>query len=174
MQPAQWTRPLAVLVVDDDDSVARMVAAVLRRDGLEVAVAADGHAALAALETRPFDAVLTDMTMPGMNGLELARAADAAGCSAAFLVMSAFLDPDTEQRLCDEPRIVGVLRKPFDIGRLLRDVRAVLEPPAPAPAPCYALVSLSLVRQCAFPPARPARAQPAASRELAVSAAGTC
>jgi DNA-binding response OmpR family regulator len=127
-----------VLVVDDDASVAALVAAVLRREGLEVETAPDGEAALRRLEAGRPQLVVTDMTMPGLSGLELARAAEAAGHGVPFLVMSAYLDPDTERALIDEPAVGGVLRKPFDLARLVRDVRAVLD--RSRVAACWALV----------------------------------
>jgi len=116
-----------VLVVDDDSPVARLVGAVLARDGLQAELAADGGSALERLQRGGIALVLTDMTMPGMSGLELARRAEERGLRAPFLVMSAFLDRETEGLLLAEPRIRGLLRKPFEIARLLAAVRAVLD-----------------------------------------------
>lgn len=62
---------MRVLVVDDDPSVRAAVAAGLH--GLEVVEADSGRAALAALRAEPFDAVLLDVGMPGMGGLEALR-----------------------------------------------------------------------------------------------------
>jgi DNA-binding response OmpR family regulator len=127
-----------VLVVDDDASVASLVAAVLRREGLEVETAADGEAALRRLDAGLPELVLTDMTMPGLSGLQLARAAEAAGHRVPFLVMSAFLEPEAERALLEEPAVGGLLRKPFDLARLVRDVHAVLD--RSRVAACWALV----------------------------------
>ncbi|HEX5011980.1 MAG TPA: response regulator [Planctomycetota bacterium] len=129
----------SVLVVDDDPTVGRLVAAVLRREDLAVEVVLDGDEALARLATALPALVLTDMTMPGLSGLELVRAAEARGFRVPFLVMSAFLEPDVERRLLEEGGVSGVLRKPFDIARLVRDVRAVLDRQA-ARVPCWSLV----------------------------------
>jgi CheY-like chemotaxis protein len=83
-----------VLVVDDDPAVATLVATVLRRHALAVEIALDAPAALGRLRTTRYGAVLTDMTMPSMSGLELVRAARAADPQAPpFLVMTAYLDP---------------------------------------------------------------------------------
>jgi len=152
-----------VLVVDDDAAVAMLVAAVLRRDGISVETAGDGLQALERLAASRFDAVLTDITMPGMSGLQLVREAEQRGHRTPFLVMTAFLDAGSERALCDDPAVTGILRKPFDIQRLLRDVRAVLERVAPAPAaaepaPCWALAPLWLVQPAA------ARVSPAPQR----------
>src|SRR5262249_56746078 len=72
-----------------------------------------------------------------------------------FAVMSAYLDPASERLLAGDPGVTAILRKPFDIAHLLRDVRAVLRratgaafdaAPAAASAPSFALAPLWLVR----------------------------
>jgi EAL domain-containing protein (putative c-di-GMP-specific phosphodiesterase class I)/CheY-like chemotaxis protein len=60
-----------VLVVDDDEIVARAHARILGRAGYDVSTAIDGAEAIRAVETNDFDAILTDIDMPGMNGLAL-------------------------------------------------------------------------------------------------------
>jgi DNA-binding response OmpR family regulator len=149
-----------VLVVDDDASVAALVAAVLRREGLGVETASDGEAALRRLEVGRPELVLTDMTMPGLSGLQLARAAQAAGHRMPFLVMTAFLDRQTERTLLQEPAIGGVLRKPFDLARLVGEVRAVLD--RSRVAACWALVRWQPAAGWLPPrvPARPAARPP--------------
>lgn len=62
-----------VLVVDDDESLRRVTEYQLVQAGYQVSTAADGEQALAVLEERPHDLVITDMKMPGMSGLELLR-----------------------------------------------------------------------------------------------------
>src|SRR5690348_16641885 len=61
----------SVLVVDDEEAIRKMLAGFLRSRGYEVEVAADGPAALARLDQAQSDLVLSDVNMPGMNGLEL-------------------------------------------------------------------------------------------------------
>lgn len=120
------TEPRDVLVVDDDPAVARLVKAVLDRDGLAVDVAGDAAAALDALARLEYRLVLTDLTMPEVGGLELVRAAEQRGHRVPFLVMSAYLDPERESALCAEPAVAGIVRKPFELALLQCDVRAVL------------------------------------------------
>jgi DNA-binding NtrC family response regulator len=71
----------SVLVVDDDPIVATSIADLLSRDGCRVETAANGEAALAAVEKaqggtapRPYAVVIVDMSLPGMSGLELIKA----------------------------------------------------------------------------------------------------
>jgi two-component system, NtrC family, response regulator AtoC len=62
-----------VLVVDDEQSLRKVLAATLSREGYEVQVAADGEEALAALERDGADVIVTDLVMPRMDGLSLLR-----------------------------------------------------------------------------------------------------
>lgn len=62
-----------VLVVDDNHDVAASLAAALREDGYDVALASDGEQALRIACSRHVDLVLTDVVMPGVDGIELIR-----------------------------------------------------------------------------------------------------
>ncbi len=66
-------RPRTVLVVDDNVTSAKSLELLLSLEGHEVQVAYDGPDALKALENRPFDVVLMDIGLPGMNGYEVAE-----------------------------------------------------------------------------------------------------
>lgn len=65
--------PLRVLVVDDDEPVRRAVVSMLKRGGLEPVAAAGGEEALELLRTMTFDVAILDRSMPGIDGIELAR-----------------------------------------------------------------------------------------------------
>lgn len=62
-----------ILFVDDEPSIRKVVAAQLARDGHDVVLAEDGDAAVAALTASPVDLVLTDLRMPGLDGMGLLR-----------------------------------------------------------------------------------------------------
>ena len=62
-----------VLIVDDEPSLRKVLAAQLRGAGLETVVAADGEEAVAMLSEEPVDAVVSDLKMPGLDGMELMR-----------------------------------------------------------------------------------------------------
>ena len=61
------------MVVDDNASFCEFVALVLKQSGMEVVAASDGASALAAAFTRVPDLVVTDLEMPGTNGVEMIR-----------------------------------------------------------------------------------------------------
>jgi response regulator RpfG family c-di-GMP phosphodiesterase len=69
--PLTHSAALRVLVVDDEASVRKVIAAVLTQQGLSCETAASGEEALGVLETRQTDAVISDLQMPGMSGMEL-------------------------------------------------------------------------------------------------------
>ena len=70
----QSHKPGRVLVVDDTPANRDMLTRRLARQGFEVEAAADGETALRMIDARPFDVVLLDVMMPGMNGLEVLKA----------------------------------------------------------------------------------------------------
>ncbi len=111
-----------ILVVDDEETVRRLMDRVLSMEGYEVCTVQDGLAALDQLERNRFDLLLTDYKMPKMNGLELAEQVRSRFSSIPVLVVTA------EQHLPD-PRndgIAGYIKKPFDPYKLLDLVRTVL------------------------------------------------
>ncbi len=59
-----------ILVADDEESHRIMLRAVLQEEGYEVAGVADGPEAIRAVEQEPFDLILLDIRMPGMDGIE--------------------------------------------------------------------------------------------------------
>ena len=67
---------IRILLAEDDDSLRGFLARALERAGYEVRACADGDEAVAALE-QPFDLLLTDIVMPGHDGIEVARIAAA-------------------------------------------------------------------------------------------------
>jgi DNA-binding response OmpR family regulator len=65
--------PARVLVVDDDPKVRALLERILRKDGHEIVTAENGQTALAAVDRQAPDVILSDVTMPGMDGFELCQ-----------------------------------------------------------------------------------------------------
>ncbi len=110
-----------VLVVDDETGVRVFMAEALRGAGYNAVEAADVGVALRLLEADPPDLLLTDYSMPGMNGLELAERARARTPHLRVLIVSGYADADTLEASAARP---ALLRKPFDESELLAAVRA--------------------------------------------------
>jgi CheY-like chemotaxis protein len=116
-----------VLIVDDEAEIVEVFARILEKRGFGVAVAADGGEALARLDATPFDVVVTDLRMPGLDGRELLRrlAARPPADRPALLVVTG--DPLAAAREAfpiDPPP--EVLEKPVEPGALAASVAALL------------------------------------------------
>jgi CheY-like chemotaxis protein len=112
-----------VLVVDDVAMNRRLLATLLDQDGHEAVTAASGVEALALLEQAPFDLVLMDLHMPGMDGIAALHAIRARHPRLPVVAVTADLSPGAEAE-CRGAGFDGVLAKPLEWARLRR---AVLE-----------------------------------------------
>ena len=135
--------PRRVLIVEDDEYFRELAVDALERVGLSVTQASDGKQALIALREAAragaphrFCAVVTDYQMPNMTGLELVELLAAAGVARQTVLLSAFLDSDS-QRWAELLGVAAVMRKPLDfraLANLVRQVadrRSSVEPRAP-------------------------------------------
>ncbi len=114
-----------VLVVDDEPAVRRALERALQLDNYEVSLAADGEEALDAIARRPVDAVVLDVAMPRLDGLEVARRMRKAGDRTPILMLTARDAIDDRVRGLD----VGAddyLVKPFALRELQARIRALL------------------------------------------------
>jgi two-component system response regulator MprA len=116
---------IAILVVDDDPPILRMLARTLTAEGYSVETAADGGAALAAVERAVPDVVVLDVGMPGLDGLAVCRRLRGLGLALPVLLLTA--------RDAVSDRVEGLdagaddyLVKPFAPEELLARVRALL------------------------------------------------
>jgi two-component system response regulator MprA len=114
-----------VLVVDDEPAVRRALERALRRESYDVALAADGEEALDALAQSPADAVILDVAMPRLDGLEVCRRLRQAGDRTPVLMLTA--------RDAIDDRVSGLdvgaddyLVKPFALRELQARLRALL------------------------------------------------
>ncbi len=121
-----------ILAVDDEPELAAMLARMLHRDGHHVEVCSEGTQALAWLEREPFDLLLTDVSMPGMDGWEVARRAKALYPELPVGLMTGW---GTQYEGVDlSPRGVDfVLSKPFTIDAARGLVARVLAQAADVP-----------------------------------------
>jgi len=117
-QPGQ-----SVLVVDDEAGVRAFIADALRSAGYRVTEASHAGEALQSLQHHQPALLVTDFSMPGMTGLELAERARAELDGLKVLIVSGYADTEALEA---SPARATLLRKPFDERALLAAVRAVL------------------------------------------------
>lgn len=117
----------AILVVEDEAGIRALVRKILSRQGYEVLEAASGQDALGVLETAArVDLLLTDVMMPGMNGVELSRQALVSHPHLKVLFVSGYTD-ESVLEAGEFPAGTAFLQKPFTLGGLLGKVREVLD-----------------------------------------------
>ena len=118
-----------ILLVDDDRDVRAVAAAMLGEAGYEVIEAGSGGAALECLEQegRRIELMIADILMPGMNGVELARAARLTRPDLPVLFVTGFGGAALP---ADESDVGELLRKPFRTAELAAKVAALLKPGA--------------------------------------------
>lgn len=122
--------PKRILVVDDNPDICAFMQAALGGAGYEVRIAAEGAQALAMLERRTADVIITDLFMPGQQGFETITRCRSEFPEMAIIAMSAGVVPGMQHDFLAGAAVLGVrgtLRKPFTAGQLLDTVAEVLQ-----------------------------------------------
>ena len=118
-----------VLVVDDEPSVRLIAREALSRAGFTVLLAEDGHDAVARVkdDDRAIDAVLMDMTMPGMNGVDAMRAMRQLVPGLPVVLTSGYSEQDAQER-CGDDTFTGFIQKPFAPSALVAKINDAVAP----------------------------------------------
>ncbi len=111
-----------ILVVDDDRFILNLVIFFFESVGLEVHCAANGEEALRKIGERPYMLMITDLNMPGMDGLELARKARLMAPSMPILLGTGSVSPEIPC-LALEAGIDTVFTKPYNLTEVLATVQ---------------------------------------------------
>jgi two-component system cell cycle response regulator CpdR len=125
MAPGRRADMAQILLAEDDESLRKFLAAALVKAGHDVADFGDGAEAWEAMQGVAFDLLLTDIVMPGMDGIELAkRAADVNG-GLKIMFITGFaavaLHPSS-----GAPKQAKVLSKPFHLREIVAEVDRML------------------------------------------------
>jgi two-component system response regulator MprA len=142
--PADKSTAERVLVVDDDPPLRRMLQRTLTAEGFEVAVAADGGAALVETERSAPDVIVLDVAMPGLDGMAVCRRLREKGLPTPILMLTARdAVPDRVAGL--EAGADDYLVKPFAVQELIARLRALTRRGAdPQPLISYADLTLDV------------------------------
>lgn len=120
------TAPKTVLFVDDEPDFTELITMWLEKDTMEVRIAHNGKDALELLRQKPADVIITDMRMPGMNGMELIETVQNKHPDTATILMTADAftpSPSTEHL----PYPVGHLSKPFNLKSIHAAISTTLK-----------------------------------------------
>jgi PAS domain S-box-containing protein len=119
-----------VLLAEDDSKVRTVVGRILREQGYRVVMAKDGAEAFRCFEANPsrFPILLSDVAMPRLNGLDLARKVRLMDPRVRVILMSGYSDADVMRQVLNE-REISFLPKPVDADLLLRRMRESLGTP---------------------------------------------
>lgn len=126
--------PRAILVVDDEERLRRALVRSLGRENRQVLAAASGDEALRILEQRSVALVITDLVMPGMDGMALVRSIRNSAPDTRIIIITAYGSAESRE----EARALGVscyLAKPFDLSHLKSKVNELLSVSEAAAAP---------------------------------------
>lgn len=144
------TTQARVLVVDDDPVVAKSFDRVLSGKGYAVITARDGTEAMEKLAHEHYDAVFTDIRMPGMDGLEVAARIKATQPWLPVVIVTGYGSPASEAR-AKEIGVAGFLNKPLSPEMIEDSAREVLLkkaeetlPPIPATKAAEPLISVEV------------------------------
>ncbi len=115
----------AILVIEDDRDIAGLVALHLRDEGYEVDLAHDGRQGLEAARSKPYELVILDLMLPGVDGLSICRELRAQSNYVSILMLTS-KSSELDRVLGLELGADDYLTKPFSIRELVARVRALL------------------------------------------------
>lgn len=114
-----------ILLAEDDDSMRGFLARALERAGYEVISFDNGADAFARLKEEPFTLLLTDIVMPRMDGIELARKASELDPDIKIMFITGFAAVTLNSEV-EAPKDARVLSKPFHLKDLVREIDKLL------------------------------------------------
>ena len=118
-----------ILLTEDDAALRTFLARALERAGHEVLIAEDAYIALPQIEAIAIDLLLTDIVMPGIDGIELAQRARTIRPDIRIMFITGFAAVALTR--ADAPADARVMSKPFHLRDLVQEINAIF-PPAPA------------------------------------------
>jgi DNA-binding NtrC family response regulator len=116
-----------VLIVDDEKNLTQAMRRLLSAEGYRAEVAASGELALEAIKELPFDIILLDINMPGMNGLEAFKKLRKVSPKSKVIMITGY--GKTLKALVEEARELGVhsiIDKPFKINQITDAIQEII------------------------------------------------
>jgi len=117
----------SILVVDNEESILKMISEVLEVEGYKMRTASEGLEGARLLSENPPDLIISDYSMPGMNGLELLEMAREKAPEAARILCTGYADVEMALAAVNKGAVNRILTKPFAPDELLLSVENCLE-----------------------------------------------
>lgn len=129
----------SLLIVDDEPGITHILNLLLKKHISQIKVASNGREALELVKAEHFDAVVTDINMPEMNGLDFLANVRYLGLETPFVILTAFADKENTREalrlgatdFVDKPfepeNIISILRKTVELGQLQKMIEAETE-----------------------------------------------
>lgn len=125
----QFPVPQSILVIDDDENIRRLLRAILEPEGYQVLEAPDGDKGIKEYQNNPTDLVITDLIMPGKEGIETIRDLRREFPNVKIIAVSGGgrIGPDSYLKMAKGVGALCTLSKPIDRSGLLNAVKEVME-----------------------------------------------
>ncbi len=123
--PKAGANSYRVLVVDDDPTILKVVAKMVKRLGHHSSTAEDAMDALFNLAKAHYHLVITDYKMPFMDGYQLARRIKAQHCGTRVIIMTGHCEEEVTNLMNGSGMVDGFLFKPFDLHTLKEKIKAL-------------------------------------------------
>jgi CheY-like chemotaxis protein len=107
-----------ILIVDDEKNIRTTLADILQDEGYQVSTAGTGERAVKMCQRTPYDVVLMDVRMPGIDGVEAFRRIRRERDDVRVIMMSAYSVGEVQREAMEEG-VSGFVRKPLDIEGML-------------------------------------------------------
>ena len=113
-----------VLVVDDEVAILQLMARVIEKSGFEVDCATTGEEAFELMQKNRYGLVISDVSLPGMSGIELFESVNIQFKNMPFVFMSGYAVEDVNKAVLDKS--AGFFPKPFDVNTIMKSISGIL------------------------------------------------
>ena len=116
-----------ILLVDDEERILNALKRALRDEDLQIFTATSGQEAIALLEGREFDVIISDHNMPGMSGLELLARVKALSPETITMMLTGKSDIEIAMQAINDAGVYKFILKPWDTYELIINIRRACE-----------------------------------------------
>lgn len=117
----------SILIIDDEEDLLVLLKKHLTQEGYSITTCNNGKSGIAAYKKRRFDIVITDIRMPGMNGIEVIRTIEKMDDKVRFLIITGYsISGELTDLIETSKRVHGYVSKPFELEHLEERIKEAL------------------------------------------------